>query len=68
MENLGFKNGELAKHFHNEVHKSRERNIHIPRPERIYFTKVDEAGDLLINNEIACKEWTRKALKATQEY
>ena len=67
-KNLGFKNEELAKHFHKEVHKSWERNIHILRPERIYFTKVDEAGDLLINNEIACKEWTKKALKATQEY
>ena len=65
---LDFKNGELVKHFRKEVHKSWERNIHILRPERIYLTKVDEAVDLLINNEIAYKEWTKKALKATQEY
>ena len=62
-KNLGFKNRDLAQRFHEEVYKSRERNMRILKPEGIYFTKASENGDLLINNEIACKGWSKKALK-----
>jgi len=64
-KNLGFKERELAQKFHKEVYKSWERKMHILKPESIFFTKVDDAGNLLINNEIACKEWTKKALKSS---
>ena len=37
--------------------------MRILKPEGIYFTKASENGDLLINNEIACKGWSKKALK-----
>ena len=59
---LGFKTAELAQEFHNEAYKSWERNLHILKPEKIFFTKVDASGDLLINNDIACKGWKEKAL------
>ena len=62
-KHLGFKKRDLAQKFHKEVYKSWERNIHILQPEGIYFTKVSEGGDLLVNNEIACKGWSKKALK-----
>lgn len=60
--NLGFKTAESAKEFHNQAYKAWERNLHILKPERIFFTKVDSSGDLLINNNIACKNWKEKAL------
>lgn len=59
---LGFKTAELAQEFHNEAYKSWERNLHILKPEKIFFTKVAPSGDLLINNNIACKSWKEKAL------
>ena len=62
-ENLGFKKRELAQQFNKEAYKSWERNIHILKPEDIYFAKASENEDLLINNEIACKGWSKKALK-----
>ena len=60
--NLGFKTAESAKEFHNQAYNAWERNLHILKPERILFTKVDSSGDLLINNNIACKNWKEKAL------
>ena len=61
-KNLGFKTADLAQEFHNEAYKAWERNLHILKPEKIFFTKVNSSGDLLINNDIACKNWKEQAL------
>ena len=59
--NLGFKTVESAQQFHKEAYKSWERNLHALKPEKIYFTKVDNNnGDLLINNNTACENWKGK--------
>ena len=62
LKNLGFTTANLARQFHSEAYKSWNRNLYILRPEKIQFTHVNESGDLLINNELICKNWRSKVL------
>ena len=62
LKNLGFTTAKLARRFHREAYKSWNRNLYILKPEQIQFTHVNESGDLLINNELICKNWRSKVL------
>ena len=56
-----YSTSELAKQAHDAIYNSWERNTYLLKPEKIFHTFVSDPGDLLINNQCICKEWTKKA-------
>ena len=56
-----YRRSALAKQAHNAIYNSWERNIYLLKPEKIFHTFVSDPGDLLMNNQCICKEWSQKA-------
>ena len=56
-----YKTSELAKQAHDVMYNSWERNTYLLKPERTFHTFVTDSGDLLLNNQCICKNWTKQA-------
>jgi hypothetical protein len=55
-----YKSSELAKQAHDVMYDSWERNTYLLKPEKIFHTLVSDPGDLLLNNQCICKNWSQK--------
>lgn len=49
-----------AKQAHDAMYDSWERNTYLLKPEKIFHTFVSAPGDLLLNNQCICKNWSQK--------
>ena len=56
-----YKTRELAKQAHGVMYNSWERNTYLLKPERTFHTFVADSGDLFLNNQCICKNWTKQA-------
>ena len=45
---------------HQAMYASWNRNIHILKPEKILYTKVDRSGSLFVNNQCISEQWSKK--------
>ncbi len=55
-----YKSSELAKQAHDVMYDSWERNTYLLKPEKMFHTLVSDPGDLLLNNQCICKNWSQK--------
>ena len=53
-------NKSMGRKAHQAMYASWNRNIHILKPEKILFTKVDSGGSLFVNNQCISKQWSEK--------
>lgn len=53
-------NKSQARKAHQALHASWDRKIHILKPEKILYTKVDSSGSLFVNNQCLSDQWSTK--------
>ena len=54
------KNKSQGRKAHQTMYASWNRNIHILKPEKIFFTRVDNGGSLFVNNQCLSEQWSSK--------